>query len=118
VEVVVEVVPANLQINLRFKDGETVVKEESMTLQVGSSVTDLAARLPQPAQGHYEIASSFDQTQLSNLQTSQTIDIPLELVTPALPISVFDKTAVTGLEVVTPPTKANYRPAETVDLSG
>ncbi|HFU4010483.1 TPA: LPXTG cell wall anchor domain-containing protein, partial [Streptococcus suis] len=37
---------------------------------------------------------------------------------PALPISVFDKTAVTGLEVVTPPTKANYRPAETVDLSG
>ncbi|HEM6339218.1 TPA: YSIRK-type signal peptide-containing protein [Streptococcus suis] len=118
VEVVVEVVPANLQINLRFKDGETVVKEESMTLQVGSSVTDLAARLPQPAQGHYEIASSFDQTQLSNLQTSQTIDIPLELVTPALPISVFDKTAVTGLEVVTPPTKANYRPAETVDLTG
>ncbi|HEM6266931.1 TPA: hypothetical protein U2C71_002225, partial [Streptococcus suis] len=118
VEVVVEVVPANLQINLRFKDGETVVKEESMTLQVGSSVTDLAARLPQPAQGHYEIASSFDQAQLSNLQTSQTIDIPLELVTPALPISVFDKTAVTGLEVVTPPTKANYRPAETVDLAG
>ncbi|HFI0039555.1 TPA: hypothetical protein ACGOXV_002086, partial [Streptococcus suis] len=88
------------------------------TLPAGSSVTDLAARLPQPAQGHYEIASSFDQTQLSNLQTSQTIDIPLELVTPALPISVFDKTAVTGLEVVTPPTKANYRPAETVDLSG
>ncbi|MGQ7448670.1 ZmpA/ZmpB/ZmpC family metallo-endopeptidase [Streptococcus suis] len=118
VEVVVEVVPANLQINLRFKDGETVVKEESMTLQVGSSVTDLAARLPQPAQGHYEIASSFDQTQLSNLQTSQTIEIPLELVTPALPVTVFDKTAVTGLEVVTPPTKTAYRPAETVDLSG
>ncbi|HFU4010950.1 TPA: hypothetical protein ACGO3O_002159, partial [Streptococcus suis] len=61
VEVVVEVVPANLQINLRFKDGETVVKEESLTLPAGSSVTDLAARLPQPAQGHYEIASSFDQ---------------------------------------------------------
>ncbi|HEM6138341.1 TPA: YSIRK-type signal peptide-containing protein, partial [Streptococcus suis] len=97
--------PQDIQINLRFKDGETVVKEESLTLQVGSSVTDLAARLPQPAQGHYEIASSFDQTQLSNLQTSQTIEIPLELVTPALPVTVFDKTAVTGLEVVTPPTK-------------
>ncbi|HFI0962609.1 TPA: ZmpA/ZmpB/ZmpC family metallo-endopeptidase, partial [Streptococcus suis] len=118
VEVVVEVVPANLQINLRFKDGETVVKEESMTLQVGSSVTDLAARLPQPAQGHYEIASSFDQAQLSNLQTSQTIDIPLELVTPALPVTVFDKNSITAFEVVTPPTKTVYRPAETVDLSG
>ncbi|HFI0240331.1 TPA: ZmpA/ZmpB/ZmpC family metallo-endopeptidase [Streptococcus suis] len=110
--------PQDIQINLRFKDGETVVKEESLTLQVGSSVTDLAARLPQPAQGHYEIASSFDQTQLSNLQTSQTIEIPLELVTPALPVTVFDKTAVTGLEVVTPPTKTVYRPADTVDLAG
>ncbi|HFU3984756.1 TPA: hypothetical protein ACGO2X_001039, partial [Streptococcus suis] len=118
VEVVVEVVPANLQIHLRFKDGETVVKEESMTLPAGSSVTDLVARLPQPAQGHYEIASSFDQTQLSNLQTSQTIEIPLELITPALPVKVFDKTAVTGLELVTPPTKTDYRPAETVDLAG
>ncbi|HFI0673015.1 TPA: ZmpA/ZmpB/ZmpC family metallo-endopeptidase [Streptococcus suis] len=110
--------PQDIQINLRFKDGETVVKEESLTLQVGSSVTDLAARLPQPAQGHYEIASSFDQTQLSNLQTSQTIEIPLELVTPALPVTVFDKTAVTGLEVVTPPTKKVYRPADSVDLAG
>ncbi|HEM6137537.1 TPA: LPXTG cell wall anchor domain-containing protein [Streptococcus suis] len=81
-------------------------------------MTDLAARLPQPAQGHYEIASSFDQAQLSNLQTSQTIDIPLELVTPALPVTVFDKNSITAFEVVTPPTKANYRPAETVDLSG
>ncbi len=73
--------PQNLQINLRFKEGETVVKEENLTLQVGSSVTDLVARLPQPAQGHYEIASSFDQTQLNNLQISQTIEIPLELIT-------------------------------------
>ncbi|HFI2658231.1 TPA: LPXTG cell wall anchor domain-containing protein, partial [Streptococcus suis] len=91
---------------------------ESLPLPADSSVTDLVARLPQPAQGHYEIASSFDQTQLNNLQTSQTIEIPLELVTPALPVTVFDKTAVTGLEVVTPPTKATYRPSETVDLSG
>ncbi|MGQ7367448.1 ZmpA/ZmpB/ZmpC family metallo-endopeptidase [Streptococcus suis] len=113
VEVAVEVVPANLQINLRFKEGETVVKEESVTLPAGSSVTDLAARLPQPARGHYEIASSFDQTQLNNLQTSKSVDIPLELVTPT-----FDKTAVTGLELVTPPTKTDYRPAETVDLAG
>ncbi|HFU4055888.1 TPA: ZmpA/ZmpB/ZmpC family metallo-endopeptidase [Streptococcus suis] len=113
VEVVVEVVPANLQIHLRFKDGETVVKEESLTLPAGSSVTDLAARLPQPAQGHYVIASRFDRSQLDNLQTSKTVDIPLELVTPA-----FDKTAVTGLELVTPPTKTDYRPAETVDLAG
>ncbi|HFI0236815.1 TPA: ZmpA/ZmpB/ZmpC family metallo-endopeptidase [Streptococcus suis] len=118
VEVAVEVVPANLQINLRFKEGERLVKEESLTLPAGSSVTDLAARLPQPAQGHYEIASSFDQTQLNNLQTSQTIEIPLELITPALPVTVFDRTAVTGLEVVTPPTKATYRPADTVDLAG
>ncbi|HFI0540422.1 TPA: LPXTG cell wall anchor domain-containing protein, partial [Streptococcus suis] len=88
------------------------------TLQVGSSVTDLAARLPQPAQGHYEIASSFDQAQLSNLQTSQTIDIPLELVTPALPVTVFDKNSITAFEVVTPPTKTVYRPADTVDLAG
>ncbi|MBO4112867.1 ZmpA/ZmpB/ZmpC family metallo-endopeptidase, partial [Streptococcus suis] len=108
----------NLQINLRFKEGETVVKEENLTLQVGSSVTDLVARLPQPAQGHYEIASSFDQTQLNNLQISQTIEIPLELITPALPVKVFDKTAVTGLELVTPPTKTDYRPAETVELAG
>ncbi|HFU4551792.1 TPA: ZmpA/ZmpB/ZmpC family metallo-endopeptidase, partial [Streptococcus suis] len=118
VEVVVEVVPANLQINLRFKDGETVVKEESLTLPAGSSVTDLVARLPQPDQGHYEIASSFDQTQLNNLQISQTIEIPLELITPALPVTVFDKNSITAFEVVTPPTKATYRPAETVDLSG
>ncbi|HFR3405613.1 TPA: ZmpA/ZmpB/ZmpC family metallo-endopeptidase [Streptococcus suis] len=110
--------PQNLQINLRFKEGETVVKEENLTLQVGSSVTDLVARLPQPAQGHYEIASSFDQTQLNNLQISQTIEIPLELITPALPVKVFDKTAVTGLELVTPPTKTDYRPAETVELVG
>ena len=110
--------PQDIQINLRFKDGETVVKEESLTLQVGSSVTDLVARLPQPAQGHYEIASSFDQTQLNNLQISQTIEIPLELITPALPVKVFDKTAVTGLELVTPPTKTDYRPAETVELAG
>ncbi|MBL6502988.1 YSIRK-type signal peptide-containing protein [Streptococcus suis] len=110
--------PQNLQINLRFKEGETVVKEENLTLQVGSSVTDLVARLPQPAQGHYEIASSFDQTQLNNLQISQTIEIPLELITPALPVKVFDKTAVTGLELVTPPTKTDYRPAETVELAG
>ncbi|MEI4337896.1 ZmpA/ZmpB/ZmpC family metallo-endopeptidase [Streptococcus suis] len=110
--------PQNLQINLRFKEGETVVKEESLTLQVGSSVTDLVARLPQPAQGHYEIASSFDQTQLNNLQISQTIEIPLELITPALPVKVFDKTAVAGLELVTPPTKTDYRPAETVELAG
>ncbi|HEM6373111.1 TPA: hypothetical protein U2D20_002388, partial [Streptococcus suis] len=81
-------------------------------------VTDLAARLPQPAQGHYEIASSFDQAQLSNLQTSQTIDIPLELVTPALPVTVFDKNSITAFEVVTPPTKTVYRPADTVDLAG
>ncbi|HEM3642293.1 TPA: hypothetical protein U1C36_001431 [Streptococcus suis] len=111
-------IPQNLQINLRFKEGETVVKEENLTLQVGSSVTDLVARLPQPAQGHYEIASSFDQTQLNNLQISQTIEIPLELITPALPVKVFDKTAVTGLELVTPPTKTDYRPAETVELAG
>ncbi|HFI0633404.1 TPA: ZmpA/ZmpB/ZmpC family metallo-endopeptidase, partial [Streptococcus suis] len=111
-------VPQDIQINLRFKEGETVVKEESLTLQVGSSVTDLVARLPQPAQGHYEIASSFDQTQLNNLQTSQTIEIPLELITPALPVKVFDKTAVTGLELVTQPTKTVYRPADTVDLAG
>ncbi|HEM3181652.1 ZmpA/ZmpB/ZmpC family metallo-endopeptidase [Streptococcus suis] len=108
----------DIQIHLRFKDGETVVKEESVTLPVGSSVTDLAARLPQPARGHYEIASGFDQTQLSNLQTSQTIDIPLELVTPALPVTVFDKNSITAFEVVTPPTKTDYRPAETVDLAG
>ncbi|HEL2737915.1 TPA: YSIRK-type signal peptide-containing protein [Streptococcus suis] len=105
--------PQDIQVQLRFKDGERVVKEESLTLPVGSSVTDLAARLPQPALGHYEISSSFDQTQLNNLQTSKTVDIPLELVTPT-----FDKTAVTGLELVTPPTKTDYRPAETVDLAG
>ncbi|HEM4551867.1 TPA: YSIRK-type signal peptide-containing protein [Streptococcus suis] len=110
--------PQNLQINLRFKDGETVVKEESVTLQAGSSVTDLGNRLPRPALGHYEISSSFDQTQLNNLQTSQIIDIPLELITPALPVKVFDKTAVTGLELVILPTKTDYRPAETVDLAG
>ncbi|WP_161942513.1 Rib/alpha-like domain-containing protein, partial [Streptococcus suis] len=62
VEVTVQVVPASLQINLRFKDGETVVKEESVTLQAGSSVTDLENRLPRPALGHYEISSSFDKT--------------------------------------------------------
>ncbi|HFU4463471.1 TPA: ZmpA/ZmpB/ZmpC family metallo-endopeptidase [Streptococcus suis] len=111
-------VPQDIQIHIRFKDGETVVKEESVTLPAGSSVTDLAARLPQPAQGHYEISSSFDQAQLSNLQTSQTIDIPLELVTPALPVTVFDKNSITAFEVVTPPTKTDYRPAETVDLAG
>ncbi|HFI2459700.1 TPA: ZmpA/ZmpB/ZmpC family metallo-endopeptidase, partial [Streptococcus suis] len=115
VEVAVEVVPANLQINLRFKEGERLVKEESVTLQAGSSVTDLANRLPQPDLGHYVIASSFDQTQLNNIQTSKTIEIPLELVTP---VKVFDKTAVTGLELVILPTKTDYRPAETVDLSG
>ncbi|HEL2593576.1 TPA: YSIRK-type signal peptide-containing protein [Streptococcus suis] len=102
----------DIQIQLRFKEGERVVKEESLTLQAGSSVTDLAARLPQPALGHYEISSSFDQTQLNNLQTSKTVEIPLELV------KVFDKTAVTGLELVTPPTKTVYRPADTVDLAG
>ncbi|HEM6113057.1 TPA: YSIRK-type signal peptide-containing protein [Streptococcus suis] len=112
VEVTVLVVPASLQVQLRFKEGERVVKEESLTLQAGSSVTDLANRLPRPALGHYEISSSFDQTQLNNLQTSKTIDIPLELV------KVFDKTAITALELVTPPTKTDYRPAETVDLSG
>ncbi|HEL1969293.1 TPA: YSIRK-type signal peptide-containing protein [Streptococcus suis] len=110
--------PQNLQINLRFKDGETVVKEESVTLQAGSSVTDLENRLPRPALGHYVIASRFDWSQLDNLQTSQIIDIPLELITPALPVKVFDKTAVTALELVTPPTKTDYRPAETVDLAG
>ncbi|HEM5092826.1 TPA: YSIRK-type signal peptide-containing protein [Streptococcus suis] len=115
VEVAVEVVPANLQINLRFKEGERLVKEESVTLQAGSSVTDLAARLPQPDLGHYEISSSFDQTQLNNIQTSKTIEIPLELVTP---VKVFDKAAITALELVTPPTKTDYRPADKIDLSG
>ncbi|NQG97589.1 YSIRK-type signal peptide-containing protein [Streptococcus suis] len=110
--------PQNLQINLRFKEGETVVKEESVILPTGSSVTDLAARLPQPARGHYEIASGFDQTQLNNLQTSKTIEIPLELVTPALPVTVFDKNSIIAVEVVTPPTKTVYRPADTVDLAG
>ncbi|NQO33858.1 YSIRK-type signal peptide-containing protein [Streptococcus suis] len=110
--------PKDIQVQLRFKDGERVVKEESLTLPVGSSVIDLGDRLPQLDLGHYEISSSFDQTQLNNLQTSQIIDIPLELITPALPVKVFDKTAVTGLELVTPPTKTDYRPAETVDLSG
>ncbi|HEM5324156.1 TPA: YSIRK-type signal peptide-containing protein [Streptococcus suis] len=118
VEVAVEVVPTNLQINLRFKEGERLVKEESLTLPAGSSVTDLGERLPQLDLGHYEISSSFDQTQLNNLQTSQIIDIPLELITPALPVKVFDKTAVTGLELVILPTKTDYRPAETVDLAG
>ncbi|MEG3299063.1 hypothetical protein, partial [Streptococcus suis] len=113
VEIAVEVVPANLQINLRFKEGERLVKEESVTLQAGSSVTDLANRLPQPALGYYVIASRFDWSQLDNLQTSKTVDIPLKLVTPT-----FDKTAVTGLELVILPTKTDYRPAETVDLSG
>ncbi|WP_161941746.1 hypothetical protein, partial [Streptococcus suis] len=107
--------PKDIQVQLRFKDGERVVKEESLTLPVGSSVTDLAARLPRLDLGHYEISSSFNQTQLNNLQTAQIIDIPLELITPALPVKVFDKTAVTGLELVTPPTKTDYRPAETVD---
>ncbi|HEM5268986.1 TPA: YSIRK-type signal peptide-containing protein [Streptococcus suis] len=110
--------PQDIQVQLRFKDGERVVKEESLTLPVGSSVTDLGDRLPQLDLGHYEISSSFDQTQLNNLQTSQIIDIPLELITPALPVKVFDKTAVTGLELVILPTKTDYRPAETVDLSG
>ncbi|HFI2438352.1 TPA: ZmpA/ZmpB/ZmpC family metallo-endopeptidase, partial [Streptococcus suis] len=107
--------PKDIQVQLRFKDGERVVKEESLTLPVGSSVTDLAARLPQPDLGHYEISSSFDQTQLNNIQTSKTIEIPLELVTP---VKVFDKAAITALELVTPPTKTDYRPAETVDLAG
>ncbi|NQK49833.1 YSIRK-type signal peptide-containing protein [Streptococcus suis] len=110
--------PKDIQVQLRFKDGERVVKEESLTLPVGSSVIDLGDRLPQLDLGHYEISSSFDQTQLNNLQTSQIIDIPLELITPALPVKVFDKTAVTGLELVILPTKTDYRPAETVDLSG
>ncbi|NQJ21698.1 YSIRK-type signal peptide-containing protein [Streptococcus suis] len=110
--------PQDIQIQLRFKEGERVVKEESLTLPAGSSVTDLAARLPRPALGHYEIFSSFDQTQLNNLQTSQTIDIPLELVTPALPVIVFDKNNITALEVVNPPTKKVYRPADSVDLAG
>ncbi|HFR3977682.1 TPA: ZmpA/ZmpB/ZmpC family metallo-endopeptidase [Streptococcus suis] len=110
--------PQDIQVQLRFTDGERVVKEESLTLPAGSSVTDLAARLPQPALGHYEISSSFDQTQLNNLQTSQTIDIPLELVTPALPVIVFDKNNITAFEVVTPPTKKVYRPADSVDLAG
>ncbi|MEG3298142.1 ZmpA/ZmpB/ZmpC family metallo-endopeptidase, partial [Streptococcus suis] len=118
VEVTVQVVPASLQIHLRFKEGERLIKEEIVTLQAGSSVTDLANRLPRPALGHYVIASRFDWSQLDNLQTSQIIDIPLELITPALPVKVFDKTAVTALELVTPPTKTDYRPAETVDLSG
>ncbi|NQM41406.1 YSIRK-type signal peptide-containing protein [Streptococcus suis] len=113
VEVAVEVVPANLRINLRFKEGERLVKEESVTLQAGSSVTDLANRLPQPDLGHYEISSSFDQTQLNNIQASKTIDIPLELVKPT-----FDKTAITALELVTSPTKLDYRPADKIDLSG
>ncbi|HEM5241153.1 TPA: hypothetical protein U1338_002125, partial [Streptococcus suis] len=115
VEIAVEVVPANLQINLRFKEGERLVKEESLTLQAGSSVTDLANRLPQPDLGHYEIASRFDWSQLDNLQTSKTIEIPLELVTP---VKVFDKTAITALELVTSPTKLDYRPADKIDLSG
>ncbi|HEM5085507.1 TPA: YSIRK-type signal peptide-containing protein, partial [Streptococcus suis] len=110
--------PKDIQVQLRFKDGERVVKEESLTLPVGSSVIDLGDRLPQLDLGHYEISSSFDQTQLNNLQTSQIIDIPLELITPALPVKVFDKTAVTGLELVILPTKTDYRPAETVDLAG
>ncbi|HEM5162334.1 TPA: YSIRK-type signal peptide-containing protein [Streptococcus suis] len=110
--------PKDIQVQLRFKDGERVVKEESLTLPAGSSVTDLGDRLPQLDLGHYEISSSFDQTQLNNLQTSQIIDIPLELITPALPVKVFDKTAVTGLELVILPTKTDYRPAETVDLAG
>ncbi|MGO0094098.1 ZmpA/ZmpB/ZmpC family metallo-endopeptidase [Streptococcus suis] len=104
--------PQDIQVQLRFKDGERVVKEESLTLPAGSSVTDLVARLPQPARGHYEISSSFDQTQLNNLQTSKTVEIPLELV------KVFDKTAITALELVASPTKLVYRPADTVDLSG
>ncbi|HEL2265986.1 TPA: hypothetical protein U1Z40_002400, partial [Streptococcus suis] len=115
VEVTVQVVPASLQVQLRFKDGETVVKEESVTLPAGSSVTDLENRLPQPALGHYEIASRFDRSQLDNIQTSKTIEIPLELVTP---VKVFDKAAITALELVTSPTKLAYRPAETVDLAG
>ncbi len=115
VEVTVLVVPASLQVQLRFKDGERVVKEESLTLPAGSSVTDLVARLPRPALGHYEISSSFDQTQLNNIQTSKTVEIPLELVTP---VKVFDKTAITALELVTSPTKLVYRPADTIDLSG
>ncbi|MCR1232482.1 ZmpA/ZmpB/ZmpC family metallo-endopeptidase [Streptococcus suis] len=104
--------PQDIQVQLRFKDGERVVKEESLTLPAGSSVTDLVARLPQPARGHYEISSSFDQTQLNNLQTSKIVEIPLELV------KVFDKTAITALELVASPTKLVYRPADTVDLSG
>ncbi|HEM4572788.1 TPA: YSIRK-type signal peptide-containing protein [Streptococcus suis] len=104
--------PQDIQVQLRFKDGERVVKEESLTLPAGSSVTDLVARLPQPARGHYAISSSFDQTQLNNLQTSKTVEIPLELV------KVFDKTAITALELVASPTKLVYRPADTVDLSG
>ncbi|HFI0599623.1 TPA: ZmpA/ZmpB/ZmpC family metallo-endopeptidase, partial [Streptococcus suis] len=80
--------PQDIQIHLRFKEGERLVKEERVTLQAGSSVTDLENRLPRPAQGHYVIASRFDRSQLDNLQTSKTVDIPLELVTPA-----FDKTA-------------------------
>ncbi|HFI0039566.1 TPA: hypothetical protein ACGOT0_002264, partial [Streptococcus suis] len=31
---------------------------------------------------------------------------------------VFDKTAITALELVAAPTKLAYRPADTVDLSG
>ncbi|HEL9630610.1 TPA: YSIRK-type signal peptide-containing protein, partial [Streptococcus suis] len=104
--------PQDIQVQLRFKDGERVVKEESLTLPAGSSVTDLAARLPQPALGHYEISSSFDQTQLNNIQTSKTIEIPLELV------KVFNKTAIMAFELVASPTKLAYRPADTVDLSG
>ncbi|HEM6017207.1 TPA: YSIRK-type signal peptide-containing protein [Streptococcus suis] len=118
VEVTVLVVPASLQVQLRFKEGERLVKEESLTLPVGSSVTDLGDRLPQLDLGHYEISSSFDQTQLNNLQTSQIIDIPLELITPALPVKVFDKTAITALELVTSPTKLDYRPADKIDLAG
>ncbi|NQM03355.1 YSIRK-type signal peptide-containing protein [Streptococcus suis] len=110
--------PQDIQVQLRFKEVERLVKEESLTLPAGSSVTDLEKRLPRPALGHYEISSSFDQTQLNNLQTSQIIDIPLELITPALPVKVFDKTAVTVLELVTPPTKTDYRPADTIDLAG
>ncbi|MGC4387674.1 hypothetical protein ABXW34_17670, partial [Streptococcus suis] len=36
VEVTVQVVPASLQIHLRFKEGERLIKEEIVTLPAGS----------------------------------------------------------------------------------
>ncbi len=111
-------VQQEVTLTLDFHYQGTSLGRQEIQLPLGQSLTDFTPYLPQASEGSYEVASSFEVGQVSNIQTSKTVVVPLILRRPDQPILVFDPNQVTALTIEQVPAKVVYREGESLDTAG